>query len=141
MRLLAGPAFVGFAFSLVAHLVSLFDPTLAFSAFFCLQAGALSLSLPMIFSAGRVKHQQKGRYWLNYLAPMRPTEKIAATLFKYYIIANIFLCLFSGPLGTGNFSIMRLISGHWMFFYLFPALYYQHYPDYRRPAGSSSTRR
>lgn len=151
MRLLSLLAFFGFGCSVVVHLSTFFglDLTETFPAVWLLHLGIFLVFVPMVFSVRSLGRRPD--FWQKFFAPMPAwIQSIVICLF-FYVLVNfvLFFFLMSGGSPSeinGKYVlqthgqmvreltvqeyhqqkayVLRGFSGHWMIFYLIPALYF-----------------
>ncbi len=143
-------AFTGFFISLIIHLTTFFgiDPAKHIPLVWGLHVGIFVVFIPMVLFQGSTKRKD---YWSRFFGTMPRWTRYTVKAFSVYAIMNFALFFFLSRGGTPdvrdgkyvlhnhgnvireltqdeyewqNAYIVRGFSGHWMFFYLMPALFF-----------------
>jgi hypothetical protein len=148
-------AFTGFFISLIVHLTTFFgiDPARHVPGVWVLHLGIFIVFIPMLFVQGLTR---KKDFWPKFFAPMPHWAQYTIKAFFAYAAINFVLFFFLSKGGvpdvrdgkyvlhshgnvirelseeeyeSQNAYVVRGFSGHWMIFYLVPALYFWYRKD------------
>jgi hypothetical protein len=148
-------AFTGFFISLIIHLTTFFgiDPAKHVPLVWVLHLGIFIVFIPMLFVQGLTP---KKDFWPKFFASMPRLAQYTVKAFFAYAIINFALFFFLSKGGVPdvrdgkyvlhnhgnvirelseeeydlqNAYVIRGFSGHWMIFYLVPALYFWYRKD------------
>jgi hypothetical protein len=148
-------AFAGFFASLLVHLTTFLgvDPSRYVPWIWGLHIGIFVVFIPMVVAQGRNRRKD---YWQKVFAPMPLWARYLLRALFFYAIINFALFLFLSRGGVPDVRdgkyvlhnhgqvirelsaeeyerqkayVLRGFSGHWMVFYLLPALYFWYRKD------------
>jgi hypothetical protein len=159
MLILSIVAFIGFFLSLAAHLSTFTNTNLIhdFPLVWGLHAGAMAVCIPMILTEGKAtgwKKEGGKQSWQRFLGQLPFLARGVVMAFAIYAFVNFFIGIIYTQKSGGDIverdgqyvtkqgrevtkeqfdesqrMLLRMFSGHWMIFFLYPACYYL----FRRP--------